>query len=434
MIGFFYIYTMEIKALYEVYKKCVRVETDTRKDLNQSLFFALKGDNFNGNEFAARALDSGALYAVVDEEKFKVNDRIILVDNVLHTLQELANYHRKQLKVPVISLTGSNGKTTTKELIHAVLREKYVCTATKGNLNNHIGVPLTLLTMTEKTEISVVEMGANHPGEIDLLCKIAEPDYGFITNFGRVHLEGFGSLEGVIHAKTELYRDLAYRDKIVFVNGNDPVQLEKSAAQKRIVFGTENSDYPVAFIEANPFVKVRFNNCLIESKLIGKYNFPNIAAAVAIGLFFGVEEEKIKHAVEQYIPSNNRSQIIEKATNRIILDAYNANPNSMQAALENLAQLTDRNKVAILGDMFEIGSDSAKEHQHIADLVQKIDLKKVYLIGQNFSKTEVRNVNTVQYSSFEEFKNNFKQAEINDATVLIKASRGMSLERVLELI
>lgn len=324
MIGFFYIYTMKINVLYELYKKCARVETDTRKDLNQSLFFALKGDNFNGNEFAAQALDSGALFAVVDEEKFKVNDRIILVDNVLHTLQELANYHRKQLKVPVISLTGSNGKTTTKELIHAVLRQKFICAATKGNLNNHIGVPLTLLTMTEKTEIAVVEMGANHPGEIEMLCKIAEPDYGFITNFGRVHLEGFGSLEGVIHSKTELYRDLASRDKIVFVNGNDPVQLEKSAAQKRVVFGKENSDYPVAFVEANPFVKVRFDNCLIESKLIGKYNFPNIAAAVAIGLFFGVEEEKIKHAVEQYIPSNNRSQIIERATNRIILDAYNA--------------------------------------------------------------------------------------------------------------
>lgn len=434
MIGFFYIYHMKTKALYEIYKKCARVETDTRKELNQSMFFALKGDTFNGNEFAAQAIVSGALFAVVDDEKFKVNEQIILVDNVLHTLQELANYHRKQLKIPVISLTGSNGKTTTKELIHAVLGEKYVCTATKGNLNNHIGVPLTLLTMSEKTEIAVIEMGANHPGEIDLLCKIAEPDYGFITNFGRVHLEGFGSLEGVIHSKTELYRDLAARDKIVFVNGNDPVQVEKSSQQKRIIFGTEKSDYPVAFIEANPFVKVRFDNCLIESKLIGMYNFPNIAAAVAIGLFFGVEEEKIKHAVENYIPSNNRSQIIEKATNRIILDAYNANPNSMQAALENLAQLTDKNKVAILGDMFEIGPDSPKEHQHIADLVQKIELKKVFLIGKNFSKVKVINENTVQYSSFEEFKNNFERAEIEDATVLIKASRGMLLERVLELI
>lgn len=425
---------MEIKALYEIYQKCDRVETDTRKDLANSLFFALKGDNFNGNQFAAQAIESGARYAVVDEEKFKINDQTILVNNVLHTLQELSNYHRKRLKIPVISLTGSNGKTTTKELVHAVLREKFICTATRGNLNNHIGVPLTLLSMTPKTEIAVVEMGANHPGEIDLLCKIAEPDYGFITNFGRVHLEGFGSLEGVIQSKTELYRDLASRDKIVFVNGNDAVQLEKSSRQKRVVFGTEGSEFPVEFLEANPFVKVIFNNCLIESKLIGKYNFPNIAAAVAIGTFFGVDQDKIRHAVEQYIPSNNRSQIIEKGSCRIILDAYNANPNSMQAALENLAQLSDKNKVAILGDMFEIGPDSLKEHQHIADLVQKIAIKRVFLIGQNFSKIGVKNKNTIQFSSFEEFKSKFDKTEIKDSTVLIKASRGMSLERVLELI
>jgi len=425
---------MEIKELYEIYQKCDKVETDTRKDLGNSLFFALKGDNFNGNEFAARAIASGAAYAVVDEEKFKVNNRIILVNNTLHTLQELANYHRRQLNIPVISLTGSNGKTTTKELIHAVLREKFLCTATRGNLNNHIGVPLTLLSMTPKTEIAVVEMGANHPGEIDLLCKIAEPDYGFITNFGRVHLEGFGSLEGVIQAKTEMYRDLAARKKIVFVNGYDTVQLEKSSNQKRVIFGTIGSDFPVEFIQANPFVKVRFDNCLIESKLIGKYNFPNIAAAVAIGKFFGVEDGMIRQAVEQYIPSNNRSQIIEKGDYRIILDAYNANPNSMQAALENLAQLSNKNKVAILGDMFEIGSDSLMEHQLIADLVQKIALKKVYLIGQSFSKIGVKNENILQFSSFEEFKNKFDKTEIKDSTVLIKASRGMSLERVLELI
>lgn len=425
---------MDIKALYEIYQKCDRVETDTRKDLTNCLFFALKGDNFNGNEFAEQAVVSGARCSVVDEKRFEVNDQIILVNNVLNTLQELANYHRKQLKIPVISLTGSNGKTTTKELIHAVLREKFICTATRGNLNNHIGVPLTLLSMTPKTEMAVVEMGANHPGEIDLLCKIAEPDYGFITNFGRVHLEGFGSLEGVIQAKTELYRDLATRDKIVFVNGNDAVQLEKSSKQRRVVFGTAGSDFPVDFIEANPFVKVIFDNCLIESKLIGKYNFPNIAAAVAIGKFFGVDNDKIRHAVEQYIPSNNRSQIIEKGAYKIILDAYNANPNSMQAALENLAQLTDNNKVAILGDMFEIGPDSLKEHQHIADFVQKIALKKVYLIGQNFSKIGVKYENTIQFSSFEEFKSKFDKNEIRDSTVLIKASRGMSLERILELI
>lgn len=425
---------MEIQQLYELYKRSYKVTTDTRSDLKSNIFFALKGDNFNGNLFAEKALASGADFAVIDEIEYQRGENIILVDNVLNTLQNLAKYHREQLSVPVISLTGSNGKTTTKELISAVLKQKYHCTATKGNLNNHIGVPLTLLSMTPETEIAVIEMGANHPNEIAALCDIALPDYGCITNFGKVHLEGFGSLEGVVKAKTEMYRHLHANDKTVFVNTNDKTQVEQSKGMKKITFGDEKSDYPVFFLNADPFVNLKFGTTVVSSQLIGKYNFSNIATAIAFGQFFGVSSEKIKEAVENYIPSNNRSQIIEKGTNKIILDAYNANPNSMEVAIENLSQLTDATKIAILGDMFEIGENSLLEHQNIAELVQNANVQKVYLIGSTFSKTTIRNSKIKQFDSFEDFKNNFDKTDFQNATILIKASRGMALERVAELL
>ncbi len=425
---------MEIQQLYDLYKQSFKVTTDTRADLQNSIFFALKGNNFNGNSFAEKALEKGANFAIVDEKKYQTKPEIILVDDVLKTLQNLATYHRKQLSIPIISLTGSNGKTTTKELISAVLKQKFNCTATKGNLNNHIGVPLTLLSMTSETEIGVVEMGANHPKEIEFLCNIAFPDFGYITNFGKVHLEGFGSLEGVIQAKTEMYRHLKQHDETVFVNTNDKTQIEKSEGIKRITFGTESTDFPVSFLSADPFVNVQFKNTFVYSKLIGKYNFSNMATAIAFGQFFEVADAKIKEAVENYIPSNNRSQIIQKGTVKIILDAYNANPNSMEVALENLSQLSDKTKIAILGDMFEIGENSLLEHQNIADLAQRLNLQKVYLIGSNFSKLQLSNKTIQQFSSFEEFKNNFHNNSCKEATVLIKASRGMALERVVDLL
>ncbi|MCF6224044.1 MAG: UDP-N-acetylmuramoyl-tripeptide--D-alanyl-D-alanine ligase [Flavobacteriaceae bacterium] len=425
---------MEIKELYALYKIDYKVSTDTRSIGKNSLFFALKGDNFNGNLYAEDALLKGAAYAIVDEVEYCTNQNIILVDNVLKTLQQLAKFHRQQLNIPVIALTGSNGKTTTKELIHAVLNEKYICAATKGNLNNHIGVPLTLLSIKPEVQIAVIEMGANHAKEIEMLSDFILPDYGFITNFGRVHLEGFGSLEGVIKAKTELYTHLKNNDKKAFVNTNDPIQTEKTVGLHTITFGGEKAEYPINFVSADPFVKLKFRKTTIESKLIGKYNYSNIATAVAIGSYFKVNADDIKRGIENYIPSNNRSQIINKGTNRIILDAYNANPNSMEVALENLSQLTDNNKIAILGDMFEIGENSMLEHQNIADLINRLNISRAFLIGNSFDKVRIENKKITLFNSFENFKKEIENLEIKNTTILIKASRGMALERLLEFL
>ena len=419
---------MNITELYKLYTQTYLVDTDTRKIRKGSLFFALKGDNFNGNEFAAEAIKSGASYAVIDEEKYHTLPNTLMVGNVLETLQKLANFHRKQLALPIISLTGSNGKTTTKELINAVLSKKYVTAATAGNLNNHIGVPLTLLSMTPKTEIGIVEMGANHLKEIEFLCKIAEPTYGLISNFGKAHLEGFGSVEGVIKAKSELYDFLRLSKGTVFINTDDALQVKQSAGINAIKFNSN----AIKFVEASPFVKVQFKNVIIESKLIGKYNYNNIAVAVAVGNHFNVPETDIKNAIENYTPVNNRSQIIQKGTNKIILDAYNANPSSMQAALENFAQLKDKNKVVFLGDMFELGKDSKEEHEKIAKLAVSCNFSKVFLIGKAFSTTSVKNAYVSE--SFESFKNSTNYSNINNATILIKGSRGMALERLLDLL
>ncbi|MDJ0646496.1 MAG: UDP-N-acetylmuramoyl-tripeptide--D-alanyl-D-alanine ligase [Flavobacteriaceae bacterium] len=422
---------MNLLDLYNLYIQSYLVSTDTRKITKDSIFFALKGANFNGNAFAEEALEKGASYAVIDEAAYQTNDQIILVDNALETLQQLARHHRRQLGIPIISLTGSNGKTTTKELINAVLSKKFHTTATLGNLNNHIGVPLTLLAMHTETEFGIVEMGANHLKEIELLCSIAEPDYGYITNFGKAHLEGFGSLEGVVQGKTELYRHLKANDKLVFVNANDARQLEESKGMQRITFGERDSDIQIQFIEADPFVKLQYKDIQITSQLIGSYNFNNIAAAITIGTYFKIEDALIKNAIENYIPSNNRSQVIQKGKNTIILDAYNANPTSMQAALEHFSGLTDSPKIAILGDMFELGADASEEHQKIADLATGFHLDKVYLLGENFHK--VSNEKVGRFKSFEDFKEYFSGRTPEDATLLIKASRGMALERILDL-
>ncbi|RXP63316.1 UDP-N-acetylmuramoyl-tripeptide--D-alanyl-D-alanine ligase [Lutibacter sp. HS1-25] len=418
---------MNIENIYTLFLEHKLIDTDTRKIRHGSLFFALKGDNFNGNEFANEAIGKGASFAIIDEKAYQTSDKTILVENVLSTLQELANYHRKQLNTTIISLTGSNGKTTTKELINAVLSKKYKTTATVGNLNNHIGVPLTLLSMTPETEIGIVEMGANHLKEIEFLCKIAEPNFGYITNFGKAHLEGFGSVEGVVKAKSELYDFLRNTNRKAFINTDDVKQVTQSKGIETIEF---NSD-TVSFIEANPFVVVQFKNTTINSQLIGKYNYNNIAVAIAIGNYFNVSTDDIKIAIENYIPSNNRSQILLKGTNKIILDAYNANPSSMQAALENFNQLADKHKVIFLGDMFELGNESALEHQKIAELATSLDFEEVHLIGKAFSTTSVKNA--FVYESFEAFKTS-KISFLNNTTILIKGSRGMALERILDLL
>jgi UDP-N-acetylmuramoyl-tripeptide--D-alanyl-D-alanine ligase len=425
---------MDMKELYKLYTQSYQVSTDTRKITDGCIFFALKGDNFNGNQFAEEALKKGASYAVIDDASFQKDDKTILVEDVLNTLQQLASYHRKQLRIPIISLTGSNGKTTTKELINAVLSKKYKTKATVGNLNNHIGVPLTLLSMTPNTELGIVEMGANHLKEIEFLCTIAQPDYGYITNFGKAHLEGFGSLEGVVQGKTELYRYLQNNNKLVFVNASDAKQLQNSDHIKRVSFGNVIADVIVKFVNSNPYVSVLYENMIIKSQLIGAYNYTNIAAAITIGNYFDIDDHSIREAIESYIPQNNRSQIIEKGTNKVILDAYNANPSSMQAALENLSALSDKHKVAILGDMFELGNEAEPEHQKIASMAVESSIERVYLIGKNFFKITVNNSKLQVFETYENFKEFLTKEKIENATILIKASRGMALERVLELL
>lgn len=398
------------------------------------MFFALKGDNFNGNTYTLQAIQSGAAYCIIDDEKFKTSPQTILVKDVLQTLQELASFHRLFLNLPIIALTGSNGKTTTKELINATLSQKYITIATVGNLNNHIGVPLTLLSMTKNTEIGIVEMGANHQKEIELLCNIAKPDFGYITNFGKAHLEGFGSVEGVIKAKSEMYDYLNKYDKNIFVNGNDAIQIEKTKHSKIITFGDgAGFDVQINFIEAQPNVCVSYANLTIQSHLIGEYNFNNIAAAICIANYFEVEATHIQTALEKYIPSNNRSQVLTKGFNKIILDAYNANPSSMQAALLNFEKLNDLHKVALLGDMFELGDMAAGEHQHIVNLIGNTNFEAV-LIGENFYKTENTSTKIKKYKTFDDFKKSFNEESIKGATLLIKGSRGMAMERVLELL
>ena len=417
---------MKIPAIYTLYSDHFLVDTDTRSIRKNTIFFALKGDNFNGNKYAEEALRLGAKYAVVDEEKFVTNKNIILVVNVLKTLQELANYHRKQLKIPIIGLTGSNGKTTTKELINAVLSEKYKTTATKGNLNNHIGVPLTLLSITPKTEIGIVEMGANHLKEIEFLCNIAQPDFGYITNFGKAHLEGFGGIEGVIKGKSELYSYIEKNKKIAFVNPNDEIQVEKTKNINSIPFSKE-----IHFVDANPFVALTFGETNIKSNLIGAYNFANITAAITIGTYFNVDKKTIKKAIESYVPTNNRSQIIEKEFNKIILDAYNANPSSMEVALENFASLKENSKTIILGDMFELGKTSKQEHQNIVDLATKLGFDNLFFVGENFYQTKTEKH---QFKTFDDLELHIKNNPLKHQSILIKGSRGMRLERVLDII
>ena len=401
------------------------------------MFFALKGDNFNGNLFAKEALENGARFAIVDDEQVAINRNYILVDDVLSTLQQLATFHRRYLNIPIVALTGSNGKTTTKELIHAVLSKKYETTATQGNLNNHIGVPLTLLSMTKRTEMGVVEMGANHLKEIAFLCDIAEPDYGYITNFGKAHLEGFGGVEGVIKGKSELYDALKENKKLIFVNTSDKKQIEQLGEYKlSFSFGNDDAaNCQIQLAETEPFVVARYKNIDIKSNLIGTYNFNNIAAAIAIGHYFEVDNLSIKEAIEGYVPSNNRSQIIEKNGLKIILDAYNANPTSMKAALDYFNEIEGAHKIVILGDMFELGEDAHKEHQYIADYVTGINIDKVFLVGENFNGVLSKSNEIQQFNSFEALRAwLLEQSAVKEGVILIKGSRGMALERVLELI
>lgn len=425
---------MEIKELHQLFLDSAGVSTDTRKIKANTLFFALKGENFNANEFAEAALEAGAAYAVIDEKSESADPRLILVPDALKSLQELAVFHRRYCGIPVIGLTGSNGKTTTKELINACLSRKYRTVATQGNLNNHIGVPLTLLNFTTETEIGIIEMGANHPGEIGFLCTLAQPDFGYITNFGKAHLEGFKSPEGVITAKSELYDYLKKNGKTIFLNTDDPVQQKHTSYSPTFSFGENNpADIKLEYPPANPFACISVEGEEISSKLIGGYNAKNMAAAYSIGRYFEVPSADLENAIRDYTPSNNRSQILEKDSNRIILDAYNANPTSMAAAVENLDGLKAARKIALLGDMFELGDYSAQEHQQLAERLENSSIDEIYLVGKNFHATRTGQ-RIRKFESFEDFKAAYDPGAFRDSTILIKGSRGMALERILEFL
>ena len=428
---------MKLETVYSYFLESTGICTDTRKIEKGCLFVALRGDNFNGNKFTQQALDKGAFKVIIDDiSQHKNTGETILCKNTLVLLQKLATYHRQELNVPMIALTGSNGKTTTKEIINAVLSKKFKTTATQGNLNNHIGVPLTLLSMTKETQIGIVEMGANHTKEIEALCEIAQPNFGYITNFGKAHIEGFGSIEGVIEGKSELYKYISKEKGTLFFNADDPIQnkLLGNYPSKVGFSQTKENFYTLKQIDANPYVALQAAQTNITSNLIGAYNFTNISAGVLIGDFFDIPLNDIKQAIEEYLPTNNRSQLITKGSTQIILDAYNANPTSMMAALQHFNTIKTASKMVFLGDMFELGETAQEEHQDIVDYLSNSNIDEVHLIGSYFSKTKLQVKNCHQYKTFEALKSAFKNTIPKDTTVLIKASRGMALERIVTLL
>ena len=427
---------MELNQIHHLFLKSSGTSTDTRNIKQDSLFFALKGANFNGNTFAHQALESGANYAVIDEVMHPTDERFILVDDVLDTLQTLARFHRDYLGLPIIALTGSNGKTTTKELIHAVLKPHFKTVATVGNLNNHIGVPLTLLSMTVDTEIGIVEMGANHAKEIAMLCEIAQPNMGYITNFGKAHLEGFGSEEGVVKAKSELYDYLKVNSGLIILNSDDVKQVAQVGTYDPTYTFSESSktDVNVKLSATQPFLNVELINTAIKTHLVGVYNFHNIAAALTIGTYFKLSPLQLKKGIEAYVPANNRSQIIQQNSNEILLDAYNANPSSMEVALENFKGLQNQHKLAILGDMFELGSTSAKEHLAVVNQAILTKDCSFYFVGTHFFQQKSEHPKLLFFETFQDLQIHLEKTTISNTSILIKGSRGMALERVLEVL
>jgi UDP-N-acetylmuramoyl-tripeptide--D-alanyl-D-alanine ligase len=424
---------MKTEDLYKIYLQYPSVQTDTRKLKEGALFFALKGPNFNANEFAQKAIDAGAAYAIIDDDQYAIEGKTILVNDVLTSLQQLAKYHRQQFNIPFIAITGSNGKTTTKELVHAVLSSTFKTNTTEGNLNNHIGIPLTILKIKPDAEMVVIEMGANHLKEIASYCKIALPTHGLITNCGKAHLEGFGSEEGVRKGKGELYDHLRTNKGIAFVMWDYPYLREMSTGILNIyTYGTTDANIIGNAQPSGQYLEVNFNKGfdeLIRTNLVGDYNLPNVLAAVAVGKYFNVEETKIKTAIESYSPTNSRSQLMQKGSNKIILDAYNANPSSMKAAIENFAKADGNEKILALGAMAELGMDSLKEHKDIIKEIDKHQWKDVILVGGDFMKVD----HTYRkFNSSVEASEWLQNVNVQNSFFLIKGSRSMQMEKLLE--
>jgi len=424
---------MTTSQIHHLFIKSSGICTDTRKLQKNQLFIALKGHNFDGNQYAIQALENGASYAIIDDATIN-HDKAILVSDTLKALQELATFHRQHLNIPIIALTGSNGKTTTKELIHSVLKTQYNCIATQGNFNNHIGVPLTLLSMSHDTEIGVVEMGANHLKEIADLSEIARPNYGYITNIGKAHLEGFGSEENILIGKTELYDFIKKNNGILFSNSDDEKLNSLAKSANTIFFSKKKANsLSIVLSKSAPFLSVVVNQTEINSKLIGLYNHSNIAAAITIGIHFKISIKNIKTAIENYTPKNNRSELITKKTNHIILDAYNANPSSMKAALENFISMktNKKQKIAILGDMFELGKHTLSEHQHLINSITNSSIDQIFLTGTHFSSCKINSDKIVLFQDTKSLILHLQKHFITDSLLLIKGSRGMQLEETL---
>ena len=427
---------MNVSEIYTLFRKYPIVITDSRKVVANSIFFALKGENFNGNKFALSTLEKGCRYAVVDEKEYAIDDRFILVKDVLTCLQNLSREHRRALKVPILAITGTNGKTTTKELVNEVLKKKFRTSATQGNFNNHIGVPLTLLAMNSETEFGIVEMGASHPGEIKMLCEIAEPNYGLITNVGKAHLEGFGSFEGVKNTKKELYDYLFANDGKVFVNCENEHLRGMLNKQEKVFYGNSDEAFSKArFLQAEPKLIVEIRSVLgklyIKTQLVGGYNFENVLAAVTLGRYFNIDEIEIKEALETYTPSNNRSQLMKTEKNVLFIDAYNANPTSMLAAIDNFAVMKMKNKFLILGDMLELGEESEKEHLYLLDLLDKKGLSDTLLVGNIFSNL-ISNYQFKAFKTVDDLIVYLEELDLKDKYILIKGSRGIKLEKLIE--
>ena len=427
---------MSIKDLYSIYLKHPVISTDTRKIQLNSLFFALKGENFDGNKYADEALENGASYAVISDESYQKDNRYILVEDTLVSLQDLARHHRNQLTIPIIGITGSNGKTTTKELMKSALQEKFNTYATFGNLNNHIGVPLSLLSITKEHEIAIIEMGANHQKEIEFLCALAQPDFGCITNFGKAHLEGFGGVQGVIKGKSELYQYLIANNKTILYNNEDPIQAGALRQYDHsISFGKDQeSTYTTSILKSNTSVKIQFQDTTINTSLYGAYNATNCMIAASIGRYFEVPIQEIKNAIESYKPNNNRSELRQIGPHMLVLDAYNANPSSMEVAIKHFSELSHsslKNKIVVLGDMFELGETAAKEHQAIVAQLKLSKINRIILIGALFHNTQH---SFESYPNFDAFKQKNSPFKSDPSLILIKGSRGMALERVLPLL